>query len=179
METAPSRMPGTVVCRARPAWGGHAQAAEPRGQQPVLLLCPWDLTCHLYSPHPGVPETNGRAQRGSVWGTGCPANEVHRGLAGCTPDRGFPPWTRLCLSTSTADPGAAPTADSGAAPSTDLGEAPTTDPGAAPTSDPGVDPHCRPQGGLHPQTPGWPQPRSHSHVSLFPGQFQNSADGVY
>ena len=51
------------------------------------------------APTLGVPETNGRAQRGSVWGTGCPANEVHRGLAGCTPDRGFPPWTRLCLST--------------------------------------------------------------------------------
>ena len=48
-------MPGTVMCRERPAWGGHGQAAEPRGQQPVLLLCPWDLTCHLYSPHPGGP----------------------------------------------------------------------------------------------------------------------------
>ena len=31
------------------------QVAEPRGQQPVLLLCPWDLTHHLYSPHPGGP----------------------------------------------------------------------------------------------------------------------------
>ena len=47
----------------------------------------------------GFLQTNGRAQRGSVWGTGCPANEVHRGPAGCTPDRGSPPWKRLCLST--------------------------------------------------------------------------------
>ena len=53
--TAPSHVPGTMVCRAKAAWGGHEQAVEPRGQWPVLLLCPWDFSQFLYSPHPGVP----------------------------------------------------------------------------------------------------------------------------
>ena len=59
---------------------------------------PGTLANFSTAPTLGFPRTNGRAQRGSVWGPAAWPATVHRGLGDCTLDHGSPPWTWLCLS---------------------------------------------------------------------------------